>query len=395
MSEIFPDVLRVYRPGIAIEFLNLIYNRQPHFILTVAYTATVQLPGVSGAGTTPELRELTATADVEILAHGKALCLPGGVPSNPNGAPGPSIITRASFDLLPDMPYLPVDAGLKIAPSVSNLYHLDGATPAQAVTTGRALNSGDNQAERLFAAGWKLGEELGQKSAADNSYLIIGESVAGGTTTALGLLLALGVDAEDKVSSSMPGNAHQLKLAAVNSGLAAIGKSKGDFATNPLAGAAALGDPMQPAVAGMTLSASRFSPVMLGGGTQMAAVIALMVALRQTPPQNYKELISQAQPENIALATTRWVSTDPTADLAGLAAEIEAKFGSFPACYLAANLNFSEAHHEGMRYYEQGFVKEGVGAGAAAIAAMLGTNLSASQLLPPIEKAYERLCLDD
>lgn len=393
MSEIFPDVLRVYRPGVASRFLNLVYNRQPQFILTVAYTATVQLPGVSGAGTTPELRELTATADVEILAHGKALCLLGGVPSNPNGAPGPSIITRAAFDLIPGMPYLPVDAGLKNAPAVSNLFRLDGAAPAQAVTTGRALDSDNNQAGRLFTAGWKLGEDLGQKCATNNRYLIIGESVPGGTTTALGLLLALGVDAEDKVSSSMPGNAHQLKLAAVNSGLAAIGKNKGDFAANPLAGAAALGDQMQPAVAGMALSASRFCPVMLGGGTQMAAVVALMAALRQTPPQNYAELISQAQPENIALATTRWVSADPTADLAGLAAAIEDKFGPFPACYLAANLDFSSSQYEGMRYYEQGFVKEGVGAGAAAIAAMLGANLTASELLPPIERAYEKLCL--
>ncbi len=393
MSEVYPDVLRVYRAEIASDYLNLIINRQPHFILTVAYTATVQLPGVSGAGTTPELRELTATADVEILAHGKALCLPGGVPSNPNGAPGPSIITRAAFDLLPGMGYLPVDAGLKIPPAVSNLFNLDGAAPAQAVNNGRALNSNNNQAERLFAAGWQLGEQLGQKSAADNRYLIIGESVPGGTTTALGLLLALGVDAEDKVSSSMPGNAHLLKLAAVNSGLSAIGKNKGNFATNPLAGAAALGDPMQPAVAGMALSASRFAPVMLGGGTQMAAVVALMAAIRQTPPQNYKQLISQARTENIALATTRWVSADPTADLAGLAAAIEAKFGSFSSCYLAANLDFSTSRYEGMRFYEQGFVKEGVGAGAAAIAAILGANLSASQLLPPIERAYERLCL--
>src|SRR5919112_1919645 len=103
MWQIDRDILRISHPDAGLKLLDLLSARTPFFILTVGYTETVQIPGVSGAGVTEQLRELTAQADAEILAHGRALCLPGGVPSNPTGAPGPSIITQAAFDLLPAM----------------------------------------------------------------------------------------------------------------------------------------------------------------------------------------------------------------------------------------------------------------------------------------------------
>jgi NaMN:DMB phosphoribosyltransferase len=217
--------------------------------------------------------------------------------------------------------------------------------------------------------------------------------VPGGTTTALGLLLALGLDAEQRVSSSMPDNAHALKLAAVQTGLEALGRSKGDFVADPLGGAAALGDPMQPVVAGIALAASRFCPVLLGGGTQMATVHALLGALWRRPPPKFEEKIGLAQFSNIGLATTRWVSADPTADLAGLGAEITVRFKLPEVGYYAANLNFTQARYIPMQLYEQGYVKEGVGAGAAALATMLATGLSAAEMLPYIEQVYEELCL--
>lgn len=374
------------------EFLNELARRNPIFILTVAYSATVQLPGVSGAGTTAELRELTAAADAEILAHGQAKCLPGGVPSNPTGAPGPSIITRAAFDLLPQLIYKCVDAGLKIKADVPGIIEPWGRGAALDVTTGQALGANSERALKLFQSGLSIGQQMGLVYGKDH-YLILAESVPGGTTTALGLLLALGLDAEKRVSSSMPDNAHELKLAAVHQGLKKIGKTKGDFAKEPLAGVAALGDPMQPLVAGMALAASTYCPVLLGGGTQMAAVLALAAALRNAPPPFFEKSLETARFDNIALATTCWVSADPTADLAGLADEIEQRFGPLGSPYYAANLDFSQSRYPQMRLYEEGYVKEGVGAGAAALAAMLGAELDAAGLLPRIERVYERLCL--
>ena len=92
MWTIDRDILKIFNPSRGLQFINSIINRVPVFVLTVAYTDTVQLPGISGAGITEELRQLTAQADAEILYHGKALCLGGGVPSAPTGTPGPSII---------------------------------------------------------------------------------------------------------------------------------------------------------------------------------------------------------------------------------------------------------------------------------------------------------------
>jgi uncharacterized protein (TIGR00303 family) len=239
-----------------------------------------------------------------------------------------------------------------------------------------------------------LGNALGRQYAS-NGYLILAESVPGGTTTALGLLLGLGLNAEQRVSSSMPDNAHNLKLEVVQAGLAAAGAGKGAFTSRPLAAAAALGDPMQPAVAGMALAASAYCPVVLGGGTQMAAVLALAAALRQAPPPGFEDILVNSNSQNIALATTRWVSADPTADLAGLGAEIEQRFGTLGSPYFAANLDFETSRYLPMRLYEQGYVKEGVGAGAAAFAAMLATGCGAAALLPDIEQVYRRIVLGE
>ncbi len=391
-------ILKLNSAAYSSNYLQNLAKRSPVFVLTVAYSATVQLPGVSGAGTTSELRELTAAADAEILAHGRAKILTGGVPSNPTGAPGPSIITRAVFDLLPDMPYVCVDAGLKIQADVPGFIQLNGSGPALDVTSGQALGPDSVRAQKLFEAGLGLGKELGQRYAKEG-YLILAESVPGGTTTALGLLLGLGLNAEERVSSSMPDNAHKLKLEAVQAGLKAINRAKGDFEFEALVGVAALGDSMQPAVAGIGLAASRYCPVLLGGGTQMAAVHALMGALWQTLPLDLKEIeskeiIQRANFENIGLATTRWVSSDATADLAGLGDEITNRFNLPAVPYFAANLNFGSSRYAPMRLYEQGYVKEGVGAGGAAFAAMLKLKLSPAELLPYIERVYEKLCLN-
>ncbi|MDB5078412.1 MAG: hypothetical protein JWP00_336 [Chloroflexi bacterium] len=395
MWQIDTDILRVSPASNDLNFIDSLANRTPFFVLTVAYTDTVQIPGVSGAGVTTELRELTAQADAEIMAHGKARCLPGGVPSNPTGAPGPSIITRAAFDLLPDMGYVCVDAGLKSPPDVPGTIFPAGAGPARAVTTGQALGPDESRAGLLFSEGLRIGRELGRANA-ERGYLILAESVPGGTTTALGVLLGLGLDAEQRVSSSMPGNnTHELKLQAVRAGLAAFNREKGAFARQPLGAAASLGDPMQPVVAGMALAASQFCPVVLAGGTQMAAVLALAAAIYRFPGSGLLAELPAAQFERIALVTTGWVANDPGSDLAGLAAEIETSFGPLGSPYFAANLDFSGSAYPPVQLYEAGYVKEGVGAGAAALAAMLATGCTAKDLNQAIEAVYRRIVLNE
>jgi len=337
-------------------------GRSPLFVCTIAYTQTVQIPGISAAGTTPENRELTAAADAEVLHCGKALCLEG-VPSNPSGAPGPVIITKASLEDA-GIEHLIVDAGMKRAPRIDCI-RLPSASPALCVTSGCALP----KAPELFEEGLALGEEL----AGRGDYLVLAESVPGGTTTALALLWALGYDAQYRVSSSMPGNPHPIKIDSSRQGLEKAGLLGHACTDDPLRGAAAVGDPMQPAVAGMALALLKKSvPVILGGGTQMMAVLALMKAMAGAKGWSVPWDI-------LAVATTCWVSEDSAADLAGLAREI----GVSPV--LASGLDFGRSRYPEMRLYEQGYVKEGVGAGGAAVAAMLKTGIPAEELLRKIE----------
>jgi uncharacterized protein (TIGR00303 family) len=243
-----------------------------------------------------------------------------------------------------------------------------GATPGGDVRLARAV---PNAAELL-----DVGLVLGREQASGAAYLVIGESVPGGTTTALALLLALGYAAGGRVSGSMPGNAHALKARVTSTALAAARLQPGDGRAAPLAAVAALGDPMQPLVAGMALGAASVGcDVLLAGGSQMLAVAALIEALH-----------GPAALERAAVGTTRWIVEDPAADIPGLAADISA---DLPV--LAANLDFSASRHAGLRSYERFLVKEGVGAGGACIAALLATTASIDHLEALIDATYDRL----
>src|SRR5437763_213573 len=107
-------------------------------------------------------------------------------------------------------------------------------------------------ARQLFELGLRLGVEL----AADATYLVVGESVPGGTTTALALLLALGYPAQGRVSGSMPGNAHALKTRVANAALVSAGLAFGEGQLDPLAAVGQVGDPMQPLACGIARGAT-------------------------------------------------------------------------------------------------------------------------------------------
>ncbi|HLI25598.1 MAG TPA: TIGR00303 family protein [Chloroflexota bacterium] len=343
-------------------------GRRPLFVCTIASTDTARIPGLSAAGATPALRELTPAADAEALFYGRARCL-HGVPSNPLGPPGPAIITIAALRLA-RIPFLVVDAGTRVRPQAP-VIHL-GDRPGACITTGRAVP----HAHELVARGRLLGQQLAHLA----DYLVLAESVPGGTTTALAVLLALGIDAAGRVSSSMAENAHALKEATARAGLAHLAPAA--VAADPLHAVVAVGDPMQPAVAGLLLGAVARVPVLLAGGTQMAAVLALACALAQHAGK-------RLAPGRVAIATTRWVLADPTADLPGLVAPL----GPYPV--LGTALSFARSRHLALRRYEEFLVKEGVGAGGAAVAAALAAGITPEQLRRAVERVYERLGPED
>ncbi|MDZ7991485.1 MAG: nicotinate-nucleotide--dimethylbenzimidazole phosphoribosyltransferase [Nostoc sp. EfeVER01] len=388
----------------------------PVFACVLGFTETALIPGISAAGRTPEDRKYTACADAEFLYYGPEHKAQYPLPPLTAGA-SPVLISRAVFESL-KIPIHLFNAGLPQAPAVP-VIDLGGA-PAKCLSQGSAMEI--TTVHHLFEQGLLWGERLAANI--QQGYLILGECVVGGTTTALAILTGLGIDAAGKVNSSHPVCNHAQKWALVQAGLEKMRESRvqgrqGEInfqsqiqnpklalsevvgaasrrevskiqnSVDPLQLVAAVGDPMQVVVAGMAIAASRSCGVMLAGGTQMLAVYALMSAIAQAYALSW-------QPEAVVVGTTRWVAEDPTGATVDLVLNLGksslTQSGRTPSL-LATHLSFADSRHPQLRAYEQGFVKEGMGAGAACIAAHLSQDWQQHQLLAAIEAQFERLSI--
>jgi uncharacterized protein (TIGR00303 family) len=337
--------------------------KNPFFCCVISHTATSEVPGLTVAGANPDLVKYTSPADAEFLHYGYCRCIPG-VPATPDGKPTPAVITKAALELA-EIPFLVVDAGTKVKPDIPCVSL--GVKPGGNIAQENAMDVSDTK--RALEYGHALGRQLARSS----DLVVIGESIPGGTTTALAVLSALGVDAQFKVSSSMPENPHDLKNKVVQSAFARARISTAD-GTPALEAVSLVGDPMMPTVAGITAGALEAggAKVMLAGGTQMAAVLAVMKGLS----------IPLA---NLCMGTTVYVAKDSSADLAGLIKQVSPEVP-----VLACDLQLEKSSKPGLQAFARGFVKEGVGAGGSSIAAMLKTNASGKKMLAAIERVYER-----
>jgi uncharacterized protein (TIGR00303 family) len=353
--------------ALAAQWIERYRGGQPLFACVLGFTETGLIPGISAAGATPESRRYTAIADAEFLLNGPHHSPRYPLPLLYDGA-SPVFISRAVLSEQ-QIPVRLFDAGLPVAPSVAAIA-LNGK-PAHCLSTGKAQDP--TILQHLFQQGLHWGQVMAEQS----EYLILSECVVGGTTTALAVLTGLGIDAQGKINSSHPVCNHEQKWSLVCQGLAGLREPK----PSPWDVLAAVGDPMQAVVAGMMLSASRQCGVLLAGGTQMLAVYALGRAIAQHNALDWN-------PAQVVVGTTRWVAEDPTGDTVGLAEAI----GEVPL--IATQFSFAEAQYPQLRAYEQGFVKEGVGAGGCAIAAHLYKGWSQQQFVDAIESLlaeYERL----
>lgn len=343
-------------------WVRSVQDRSPRFLCAFGFTETCLIPGISAAGATPEVRRYTALADAEVLLQGSSPRLP----TSPGGYPSPVLITAAILKHHP-WPKQLFDCGLpESLPGVIPVHQ--GGDPmlvARCLSTGEALSR--SEVTHLFSQGMLWGEQ-----GDPGEYWVIGECVAGGTTTALAVLLGLGWDAGHRVNSSHPICNHDQKLALVRQGLSQLP----DHAEG-LQIAAAVGDPMQPFVAGLLLAASRSRPVLLAGGTQMLAVYGLATRIAA-------DLEIEWDPEQVVVGTTRWVAEDPTGDTVGLAQIL----GGVPL--LATGLSFGESRHPQLQAYERGYVKEGVGAGGLAIAVALAGGWDQQQMVAHIDALYDQ-----
>ena len=335
-------------------------------LLLLAATQTAAVPGISAAGTSPESRRGTAAADAELLVLGPAVALPHALPPLPAGV-SPALISRVVVEGLGLHP-LVVDLGCAVAPAVPHLRLPPpaGAGPARCLSTGSAMDR--SRVEALLEQGRRWGRAAARSAPCGEPLpLVLAECVPGGTTTAQALLTGLGIEAGGIVSGSLHRPAHALKADLVARGLAAaaartpVPAAARRMPPDPVAVLAALGDPMQALAAGLLLAAAETGqPVLLAGGSQMAAVLALALAL--LTPELRPRLAALA-----AIGTTAWVAFESDSDLPLLLHRIGRHWGIDPPLAFAASLRFRGDLHPALLDYERGYVKEGVGAGGLAI----------------------------
>ena len=358
------------------EFIRSIEGKDSLFILAIAYTETAEIDGITIAGANKDMIKYTPPADAEFLYSGICKCI-DAIPATPDGKPTPALITRAALRLT-GIPVYVIDSGSKIKPMIPH-YTL-AVRHGCNISYGKALSIED--VNNVFYSSIELGRILGKSS----SCLVIGESIPAGTTTALAVMLALGIDARFKVSSSMPDNPHNIKLKVAYDGMKSAGIDIGSLAKRPLDAISMLGDPMMPCVAGLSIGAIRYAntKVILAGGTQMAAILAIIKSyINNTIDDRDNKIL-----DNIAIATTSYVINDNSADIKGLVASID---DGVPLLYY--DLLLDRSKKKGLRAYAEGFVKEGVGAGGACIITIAKStyNINSMDILNAIEEEYENV----
>lgn len=336
------------------DFIKKIKNKKFVFSFVISYTATCEIPGITVAGANPDLLKFTAAADAEFIQYGYCKSI-DAIPMTPDGKPTPALLTKVALETA-SIPCFVINAGSKVIPKLPCVEL--GLEPGKNIAQESALD------QKLVKKAVENGRIVGRSLGSSTDCLIIGESIPGGTTTALGVLKGLGVEAF--VSSSMPQNPTNLKNKTVQNALKRL------QSTDPYNVVAELGDPMIPSVAGILSTASEYTNVILAGGTQMAAILAFAKNI------GFNE-------KNTVIGTTSYIVDDKTANLIDAVRQIS----DIPV--LVAKLRLGQSKINGLRSYAEGFVKEGAGAGGASIACMIKTGLDTEKLRLLTEKEYQQI----
>ncbi|MAN19661.1 MAG: TIGR00303 family protein [Synechococcus sp. EAC657] len=348
----------------------------PDLLLLLAGTRTAETNGISAAGCTPEARRTTALADAELLLNGPSVAPRWPLPPLPAGV-SPALISWVMCDQLGLHPQVAA-LGLSLPPPFAHLRcEPPEFGPADCVSTGHAMEL--KRVRQLLQRGHRLGSRL-------RHPLLLAECVPGGTTTALAVLTGLGLPVDTLVSGSALHPPMTLKQTLVRQGLASCSTGS---AVDIGVLLAAVGDPFQAFATGLLLGVVEADqPVLLAGGSQMAAVLAL--ALQALPPSARQGLSNQ-----VLLGTTAWLAAECLQASAGpsslmvLLRNLEQHFSVSLQAY-AAGLRFSNSQQPRLRDFEQGHVKEGVGAGGLTLLAQW-RGLPLSRLGIACDRAVDQL----
>ncbi len=326
------------------DFIENLRGKSATLMIALSNTKTANIEGITQAGI-PSMLHLTPTLDSEFVALGEVRSL-GQIAETPKGVPTPALITRAIHLLHPFKNIEFLDLGLAVKPKIDYFkIHDFGIFPS-----GRIDEDAKIKASEVF----QKGVEFGQNYTTKNNYIILGESVPSGTTTATATTLALGYDCKNKFSSSFKNVPNSIRETTIAKALSNI--KEGDEIFDILG---RVSDNMLIFNAGFILGLNNRIPLILAGGTQMACV--LMVANKILEVMD-----GVIETSNLALCTTKWVYEDKNSDILGLLEMLNFSLNAY-----WADFDFSLSHHPALKLYDEGEAKEGVGAGGALVYGLL------------------------
>ncbi len=331
--------------------IDILKNNIKNFkiFLVIAGTNTSQIPGISAAGLNAKSRRITALADAEFLLMGASKDHKYKLPPL-NAGVTPALISHVCSKLLNVYPVI-VPLGIEVKPHFNHLIVEDrDLGPSNCLSTGKSMPR--DRVVNLYKRGLEIGKSSKQP-------ILISESVPGGTTTAQAVMEAFGLRVSNLVGSSLFKAPRDLRRKVVQKGLLNA-NLKNDFDSFDVV--AAVGDPFQAFSMGLLIGTRLAKqPVILSGGSQMLAVILLV--LEFLGEKNKDEFI-----EDVFIATTGWLVKDNSLnDLVNL---INEKY-DVKLLGLASPLNFKSSKYKELKDYELGHVKEGVGAGGISLLAFL------------------------
>ncbi len=340
-----------------IDFAEFLRGKKATFMLSLSNTQTVNIAGLTQAGI-PGKIHLTPTLDSEFLCTGELRSL-GEIATTPSGVPTPALITRAVHLLKPYSNIELLDLGLEVSPKVDYFKtHSFGISPSKSIALDAKIDALD-----IF----QKGLAFGQTYECQDDYIILGESVPSGTTTARATCQALDYDCEEFFSSSFKDSPTTIRDETVKNALSYVRSDDDIFAK-----LGRVSDNMQIFNAGFILGLNNKIKVVLAGGTQMASVLLIVNSILRT-------MGGEFDTSNLALCTTKWIKEDDKSDIKALIELLDFKIDAY-----YADFDFSLSTHPALKLYDEGEAKEGVGAGGALMYGLLN-GLSKADITKQVE----------
>ena len=340
-----------------IDFIESLRGKKATFMLALSNTKTANIEGITQAGI-PGMIHLTPTLDSEFVCTGEVRSLEN-IAETPKGVPTPALITRGVHLLAPYGRVELLDLGLEVKPKVDYFkLHSFDIEPSENIAKGAKIN-----AEALF----QKGVAFGKRYECQDEYIILGESVPSGTTTAMATAIGLKYKANHAFSSSFKEVPNDVREKTLKLALSHLGAKDDIFAV-----LSKLSDNMLIFNAGFILGLNNKVPLVLAGGTQMACVLLIVNRMLQL-------MGATMSTSNLALCTTKWVAKDDNSDIKALLELLR-----FPINAYYSDFDFSLSSHPALKLYDQGEAKEGVGAGGALMYGFLN-GLTKEQISQKVE----------